>query len=240
MRGDIYYAQSRASAAAVVLVWTAAVFAALIGILIGMSTTPGLAGVPLIFFGLGVFFRVQVYRLTLRGQPWLWPLPGVRDAHLGHACDGSFGFRRKHEIHTGVDIYCEVGQEVCAVADGRVLLVTDFTGEKAGSPWWNPTSAVLVEHDGRVVVYGELAPLVRNDDAVRRGQVLGKVLRVRKEDDGTKPMTMLHLELWASVEDAVQRYTGANATVANDWPLDGKWPKGLLDPTPYLKEAEVS
>lgn len=169
---------------------------------------------------------------------WLWPLPGAKRALSKD--DGAFGFRRKHEVHTGVDLYCSEGQEVCAVADGRVLLETEFTGDRAGSPWWNPTRAVLIEHDGRVVVYGEIEPVPGccRGVLVRRGDPIGKVLRVRKEDCG-KPTTMLHLELWESVEAVVARYTGDNARVANDWPLDGKRPKGLLDPTSWLKDAEV-
>lgn len=190
--------------------------------------------------GLGIMLGVQIMWQLFRPQPWLWPLLGV--PRKLSKDDGSFGFRRKHETHTGVDLYCAEGQEVQAVEDGEVLLITDFTGEKAGSPWWNPTKAVLVRpwSDGQVVVYGEIEPLATLKVGARvfRGQPLGNVLRVRKEDHG-KPMTMLHFELWASTEDVLRNYTLDKAAVANDWPLDAEQPAGLLNPTQRLKEAEV-
>jgi hypothetical protein len=169
---------------------------------------------------------------------WTWPLPGVpRNLPTD---DGAFGFVRKHEVHTGTDLYCNEGQRVRAVEDGHVLLVVDFTGEKAGSPWWNPTQAVLVQHGRRVVLYGELQPLpeIKRGAYIERGQTIGHVLRVRKADRG-KPTTMLHLELWESARSVLARYAGANATVTVDWPLGAKQPKGLLDSTSRLKEAKV-
>jgi len=228
------YVQSLAGSIIIVVVRTIALFVAMGGMLVADRVY----GLMMTMCGLGVAFGIHAFQLTLRLQPWLWPLPGVK--RVLSESDGAFGFRRKHEVHTGVDLYCDEGQEACAIEDGQVLLVVEFTGERVGSPWWNPTKAVLVLHGNCVVVYGEIEPLptIRDEMRVRRGQPLGKVLRVRKKNCG-KPTTMLHLELWESTEDVVQHYTGNKATVANDWPLDGKRPKGLLDPTSWLKDAEV-
>lgn len=176
-------------------------------------------------------------------QPWLWPLEGddVRSLPEDDSVfDGTFGFERKYETHSGVDLYCNEGQIARAVDDGRVILVPDFTGENAGSPWWHPTKAVVVDHgDGKFVVYGELEPwaTIRPGVSVRRGQPLGRVLRVRKEARG-KPTTMLHLELWASEATVMATYEGERATVACDWPRGGERPSGLLDPTPWLALAK--
>jgi hypothetical protein len=166
--------------------------------------------------------------------PWAWPLPGV--ARRMPKDDGAFGFVREHEVHTGVDLYCGEEQMVHAVEDGSVRLVVDFTGERVGSPWWNPTKAILIQHGRHVVLYGELRPHpeIKIGARIDRGQSLGHVLRVRKRARG-KPMTMLHLELWASVGSALRNYAGANAAVAADWPLGKKRPVGLLDPTRQLE-----
>lgn len=172
-------------------------------------------------------------------RQWLWPLPGV--ARKLSETDGAFGWKRRYEIHTGSDLYCLEGQEVTAVDDGHVLLVTDFTGEAAGSPWWNQTKAVLVRHyGGYVVVYGEIEPAadLKVGTPIKRGQPLGHVVRVRKQDRG-KPMTMLHFELWRDVESALNNFCADDAMeVACDWKLDGKRPDGLLDPTRSLLDAE--
>ena len=39
---------------------------------------------------------------------WYWPLPGCSTPPPTQG-DGSFGFTRRHEVHTGVDLYCEPG-----------------------------------------------------------------------------------------------------------------------------------
>ena len=169
---------------------------------------------------------------NLLRQRWRWPLP-TRDPLPTDV--GAFGALRKHEVHTGVDLYAPVGTPVRAVADGYVLLVTPFTGDNAGSPWWNTTQAVLVAHNDGVVVYGEIEPCVQEDRRVSRGQIIGTVMRVRKQRE---PSSMLHLELWSSLDKAIYNYTGARALIASDWLPGEKRPKGLLDPTPYLKRAE--
>ncbi len=61
---------------------------------------------------------------------------------------------RKSDVHTGVDLYCELGTEVVACEDGLVVLVDWFTGKNVktfyleeGEPtaWWNDTWGVLIE-----------------------------------------------------------------------------------------------
>ena len=87
---------------------------------------------------------------------WEWPLPGCEMILHGKPHPGGFGSIRKHDIHTGVDIYCEQEQQVVAVEDGEVVLIENFTGENASppSPWWKETKAILIEGISGVVVYG--------------------------------------------------------------------------------------
>lgn len=159
---------------------------------------------------------------------WRWPLPGVsREALPAAQSPGSFGARRRHDVHTGVDLHCDEGQRVCAVEAGAVVAVEEFTGPEAGSPWWLPTRAVLVEGASGVVLYGELTPRegLAVGITVARGELLGQVTRVLRHDKG-RPTTMLHLERYA---------TGSRASVW--WRLDEPRPEALLDPSELLARA---
>jgi murein DD-endopeptidase MepM/ murein hydrolase activator NlpD len=135
---------------------------------------------------------------------------------------GAYGVVRKNHTHEGVDFYCPAGTAVAAVEAGAVVAVMDFTGPKAGSPWWHDTQAVMVEGASGVVLYGEIAPVVRPGDRVMAGQLVGHVTQVLREDKG-RPMSMLHLELHAP-----------GTCDCYEWPVDAAAPGSLRDPTPFL------
>lgn len=152
----------------------------------------------------------------------LWPLRGMAPALPDGP--GAFGAVRRHDVHTGVDLYCPEGTEVIAVEAGVVVAVLPFTGPRADSPWWEDTDAVLVEGASGVVLYGELGPAVAVGDRCRAGDLLGHVVRVLRRDKG-RPVAMLHLELYAP---------GAREPVW--WLLGDDRPGPLRDPTPLLRE----
>ena len=108
---------------------------------------------------------------------------------------GEFGAVRKFDIHTGIDLYTQEHAEVFAIEEGTVVKVSKFTGPDAGSPWWNPTFAILVEGPSGVILYGEVLPLVKEGERVEAGDLLGRVSRVLRVDKG-RPRDMLHLELY--------------------------------------------
>ena len=137
---------------------------------------------------------------------------------------GAFGAVRKHDRHTGIDLYCEAGTEVRAFETGRFTAVVEFTGPLTDppSPWWNPTQAVLVESLDHILCYGEIDPWVATGDNIELGQVLGTVLQVLKENKG-RPVSMLHFEMYT---------LGTTSPVW--WQLEGKKPPGLLDPTDFV------
>ena len=143
---------------------------------------------------------------------------------------GAFAVMRKHHVHEGVDIYCPEKTAVRAVEDGIVRLVTPFTGEAAGSPWWLPTQAVFVEGASGLVVYGEVTTGCRAGQQVRRGEAIAAVRRVLRHDKGL-PTCMLHLEL----RDPAHR----EALQLFDWALGAPRPPWLLDPTPFLEGARL-
>lgn len=143
---------------------------------------------------------------------------------------GSFGAVRKHDVHTGVDLYCPNGSEVYAIEDGVVINVCNFTGPKANSPWWEDTEAILIKGESGVILYGELIPLVSMSKEIKEGDLIGKVKKVLKEKPSNllKPTSMLHLELYDS------DYFGDGEI----WYLNEKNPpQKLKDPTNLLRKT---
>lgn len=143
--------------------------------------------------------------------------------------EGQFGTARKHDIHTGIDLYCRQGEEIYAIEAGVVVKYDWFTGERAepSSPWWNNTLALAIKGKSGVIVYGELTAydgVHRVGTLIREGETLGRVEQVLKEDKGKVPSTsMLHLELY-------KEYPG----FWHEWELCTYKPENLLDPTPLL------
>ena len=132
--------------------------------------------------------------------------------------NGKFGAIRKHDIHTGIDLYCSANAEVKAIESGIVTQITPFTGPIANLPWWNNTHAVVIKGASGYILYGEVAPLVELGQMIEAEQVIAKVLTVLKKDKGL-PTTMLHLELYSeNIEPVI-------------WNHGEKCPKGLLDPS---------
>lgn len=156
---------------------------------------------------------------------WNWPL-WAGPAQMPED-PGRFGAVRKHDIHTGVDLYTRLGMPVVTVEEGTVVGIEKFTGPEAGSPWWHDTEAVLVEGLSGVVVYGEIGPLrhIEVGMELERCACVGAVKTVLRKDKG-RPMNMLHFELYEH---------GARETVW--WRLGEPRPPGLLDPTERLVEA---
>lgn len=141
---------------------------------------------------------------------------------------GSFGFVRKHDIHTGVDLYCNFREPAYAIEDGYIINRGHFTGYDE-SPWWNNTDFLLIQGKSGCILYGEIelaAWHVRGavGDYVTAGSLLGYVIPVLKKDKGL-PMNMLHIELYD------RSYTGCGEV----WKLNESQPIPLKDITPLLK-----
>lgn len=132
-----------------------------------------------------------------------------------------FGAYRKHDVHTGTDLFCDPGTPVYAIEKGVITNISWFTGSPVNMPWWNNTKALSIEGKTGVFNYGEIEPLstLKVGDKVKEGELLGHVVTVLKVDKGL-PMTMLHLELYA------KGYRGDWAV----WPLNHVAPYKLLNP----------
>lgn len=134
---------------------------------------------------------------------------------------GTFGAVRKYDIHTGIDLYCDEGESVYAIEDGILIKIVPFTGENAGSPWWEKTDAIMIKGKSGIILYGELQPNInlRIGDQIKEGDNLGHIIRVLKKNKGL-PTTMLHLELYKPDYDGEGEW----------WQHGEKQPHKLMNP----------
>lgn len=148
---------------------------------------------------------------------------------------GAFGSKRKHDIHTGVDLYCENNQPVYACKGGKVVSIGDFTGKNCGTDWWEDTKYMMVDSGSYVINYGEIEPHdhLAVGSIIKAGEFIGRVKRVLplnklRKDIPNHSCSMLHIELYK-----------AGTTKPVEWKLGTFKPEELLDPTPYLQDVEV-
>mgnify|MGYP001208020933 CR=1 FL=1 len=185
--------------------------------------------------GMGAMAPADLIARTVNEKlRWRFPLENCNGIPINHH-PGAFGFHRRKNHHTGVDLYTQDGESVYAVEDGTVVHIDYFTGPKVGHDWWEETWGVMVEGASGVVNYGEITPHIESvihvGSKIQRGQFLGRVKRVLFEDRQRPDIpghstSMLHLEL----------YRHGTRDFA-DWHDPQKNPD-LLDPTPYLMAAE--
>ena len=144
---------------------------------------------------------------------------------------GAFGVIRKHDMHTGVDLYCNEGDEVRAMCDGQIVAIEWFTGPSVQMPWWNDTQAIAIRSNFGTINYGEVKANsdFKVGDNIKAGDLIGWVTPVLKKDKGKVPSTsMLHVELYTE-------YMGDWAL----WEVGKPQPSNLLDPTPLLQSALI-
>ncbi len=155
-----------------------------------------------------------------------WPLKNKTPDVLPEGHVGDFAFRRSFYHHPGIDIYCDLGQEVQAIEDGVVVHIENFTGPDANppSPWWMETWSILIEGASGVLGYCELkpSPHIQVGMSVKEGDVIATIVPVLKKDKGNGT-TMLHFEQYAA---------GTRHHVT--WVLDTEKPVELLSPRDLL------
>lgn len=154
----------------------------------------------------------------------------IAEIPVGVTHPGSFGYVRKNHIHEGIDIYCENGDEVFSMEDGVIEKIIPFTGEIAGSPWWNNTYSILIRHNQFFLNYGELIPC---DDLyigqkIKEGHSIGFITTVLKKDKG-RPMNMLHLE-------AYTLFSPLSKMPISGWALTTSRPEYLFNPSFLLEK----
>lgn len=200
-------------------------------------------------YGMGAMAEIdEICKVVKESLKWNFPLreyyhsqdypcPGIP---VGNH-PGAFGFQRKYDRHTGVDLYTKENTLVFPVEPGRIVGVEHFTGEQDKSPWWNNTDCILVEGPTGVICYGEIEvnnrlfgyeykfSEVKYTIYVDRNTILGKVIPVLKDKEPKKhipghSLNMLHMELYAH-----------GRKIASD----GFDENILNDPTPFLLEMDA-
>lgn len=183
--------------------------------------------------GMGAMAPIDLVVKTVNEKlKWHFPLKFCNGIPINHH-PGAFGFNRKKNHHTGVDLYTNDGEPVYAVEDGVVVKIDKFTGPDMGHDWWESTWGVMVEGASGVVNYGEVTPNenLKINSIVKRGSHIANVKRVLFEHKLRKDIpghscSMLHLELYK---------TGTREFA--DWHDPQKNPN-LLDPTSFLILSE--
>ena len=182
-------------------------------------------------FGDGAMCEIDVLLSTIiKTVQWEFPLKfctGIpRSKHHGDSHPGAFGSVRKHDIHTGIDLYTNEFESVYAVETGVIIKIEQFTGKNVGSPWWNDTDCILIQGTSGNVCYGEIKVQehLKIGDRINKGDAIGMVVsvlpksKIRQDIEGHSN-SMLHLEL----------YHRSKTTICNDI-----YEVGLRDPTPHL------
>ncbi len=113
---------------------------------------------------------------------------------VGHGnASRRFGAPRDGRRHAGIDLYGDSGDVVVAMADGTVVNTQTFHLGSHG---------ILVEHDGAVVLYGEVRPGSWNEFGVGEGSRVSAGDPIARIDclvgeDPNCDSHMLHLETYA-------------------------------------------
>jgi len=182
-------------------------------------------------YGVGALAQIEDIRKAAEDSlVWKFPLYDASGIPV-RKHPGAFAYQRRHDIHSGVDLYCKEGSVVLAAESGRVVLMEAFTGPSDNTPWWNDTKCVMIEGASGCINYGEIQPenWLQIGQNVSRGTVIGRVtpvLPVGKErpDIPGHSRSMLHVEL----------YKHDVRATTEPWTDPEKVPEGLLDPTPFL------
>jgi phosphopantothenoylcysteine decarboxylase len=193
----------------------------------------------------GVGAMAQIYDIVdavhATDSPWEFPLDSCVGIPVGKH-PGSFAFRRKHDVHTGVDLYCGDGEPIYSCTSGTIVDIKQFTGPEIGHEWWNNTDAIVIDNGKNFILYGECKAIdtVKVGDWVRQGRLIGHVEPVLppeklRPDIPGHSVSMLHLELMRR-NPVFAESTGSNGFMT--WDLDKVQPYDLFDPTRLLLTAE--
>lgn len=156
---------------------------------------------------------------------WVSPLPEhYWSVPLGKYHPSGFGARRKYNLHTGVDLFCDHNQPLASVEDGIIIGIRNFSKKKV--PWLNQTRVILIEGKTGVVAYCNVKERegLRVGDEVLAGEIIGNVIRInKKKKKNKKDLCMLHLELYSP-----------GTKKRAKWSYNFPKPPQLLNPTQHL------
>jgi peptidoglycan L-alanyl-D-glutamate endopeptidase CwlK len=117
--------------------------------------------------------------------------------------------------HVGVDLFGDEGDEVVAIAEGRIISFYRFYTRKNGEE----TYAIFVEHDGVVINYGE----VKSDAQQKYGWLVGDKVKAGQKIGQVSGTNMIHFETYLP-----------GTQLNQSWMKNGTRPSRLLNPTQFL------
>jgi len=125
--------------------------------------------------------------------------------------------------HVGVDLFGDEGDEVVAIAAGKIISFYRFYTRPNGEQ----TYALFIEHDGVVINYGE----VKADAQQRYGWRVGDTVEAGDKIGQVSGTNMIHFETYIPGTQQNQ-----------SWPKNSAGPNRLLNPTQFLLDlvAKVS
>lgn len=188
--------------------------------------------------GVGAMAKIEdiINQINLILQ-WYFPIVGCPGVPINNH-PGAFGVTRKHDIHTGVDLYVNEikDKRIKAVESGVIIKKGHFTGPQLNQSWWNNTDYIMIEGASGVINYGELK-LWGNSSiyhCVEKGDVIGIIDPVLPEGKERPDIIghsryMLHLELYKR-----------GTTDFVEWKHNEPQPENLLNPTSLLLNAKNS
>ncbi len=107
--------------------------------------------------------------------------------------NGWFGAKRGKKLHRGVDYLTIPGENIFAVASGRI---------RVGNVYENSTEMKLVEIKGKQDVHNVKAkqmyvlPYVKTGDYVKKGQIIGVAQDIANFHNSEEMENHMHLTVW--------------------------------------------
>lgn len=156
--------------------------------------------IPLAFIGVALLL-VQTHGIA--GKV-VYPKGAPKIASDFKSRKGVNGQNRTLGWHQGIDIKGNAGQEIIAVANGRVLEVTD---EKC----WGPTVVITHGNDKNdkpiIALYGHVdETFVQKGDSVKRGQLIAKLGKIKGQRKCTAGVRHLHFQLGRQYRRVTEKY----------------------------------
>jgi len=189
-------------------------------------------------YGLGAMCDLEDIINIIEGHQWqikntfYSPMLFNNDSeHTSHP--GWFGAKRKYDIHTGVDLYCNPQELVYPFEEGEIVDIGYFTGPKVNSTWWKESKYISIKGKSGIILYGELAPNknIQLGQKVKTTDNIAKVVRILNHPPTNSvpdhKMDMLHIELLK------------NKNTYNNWENELSKPNGLKDPSVYIYNAKL-
>lgn len=188
----------------------------------GIQSTPTNKGVPFAAYNgdlKNCFWPV----ITVHGDALLISHVNSDGEQIGRS-SRSFMAKRSggKRYHVGIDIFCEEYDEVVSITPGTIRGFHKFYKTNSGEL----SFALLVEHNGIVVNYGE----VKQDAPKRYNWSVGSSIAAGQKIAQVSSTNMIHLETYVKGTSNTYRWMKSDKTP----------PQALLDPSKFLVDLSVA